>query len=85
MLKLVNGLFAELPSIGIVLNNSIFRPWTQVGMSMTKSDEYNEDWMERTKTGFIPSIIIVGAIIILALFSTIYTYLKMKNYKINLL
>jgi len=78
MLSLVNGVFAKFPDYGIIMNNTLFQPWTRVGLSMTKSDEYTEDWHERTKAGFYPTLILIILIIILALWATIHTYLKRK-------
>lgn len=48
MLNLVNSFFALLPDYGIELGGSLFRPWTRVGLSMVKSEDYTEDWMKRT-------------------------------------
>ena len=78
MLALVNGAFAKFPDYGIIMNNSLFQPWTRVGLSMTKSEEYTEDWHERTKGGFYPTLILIVLIILLALWATIHTYLKRK-------
>ena len=49
-LSLVNGFLDYLANYynHPLLNSSLFREWTRIGMSLTKSDEYTEDWLERT-------------------------------------
>ncbi|CDW89299.1 UNKNOWN [Stylonychia lemnae] len=78
MVSLVDFAFAHFPDVGIVMNNSLFQPWTRVGLSMIKSEEYTEDWHQRTAAGFYPTLILIILILILAISASLYTYIKRK-------
>lgn len=80
-----NWFFSQLPNYGIVLDGSLFRTWTRVSLTMTKSDEYQRQWVERTSSGFYPTITIIGLIILVALASTIVVYYNAKCKRKHLL
>lgn len=78
--NLINSGLALLPSYGIILHGSLFRTFTRVSMSLTKSDHYTEDWVDRTTAGFIPTIILISLIVLYSLTATFMVlYRKFKD------
>jgi hypothetical protein len=62
-----------------VLHGAFVREWTRVGMSLTKSDDYTEDWLERTAWGVIPTAILVCSIVIFTLGINVVRYYNYKK------
>jgi hypothetical protein len=75
-LKMVNGFLDYLDNYynHPVLNGTFVRSWTRVGMSLTKTDEYNEDWYARTAGGVVPTCIIIGLIVLVSLTANLIKY-----------
>ena len=48
-------------------------------MEFTKSDDYNQDWLERTNVGRIPAVIIIISVLVLSTIITVYKYLIEKT------
>ena len=61
------------------LNGTFVREWTRIGMSLTKSNEYNEDWLQRTSPGVIPTCIVLGLIALVAMIANFIKYCKYKK------
>lgn len=61
------------------IDSMLVRSWTRVGMSLTKSDDYTEDWLNRTWAGVIPTTIIVLLILVIPLTANIIKYYKYKS------
>ncbi len=80
-LKTINGFLDKLDKYynHPKLNGTFARYWTRIGMSMTKTDEYNEDWGKRTAGGVVPICIIFGLIILVALTANFIKYYKYKK------
>ena len=74
-----NGLFAVLPKLGIHIHRKLFREDTRIDMEFTKSDDYNQDWLERTNVGRIPAVIIIISVLVLSTIITVYKYLIEKT------
>jgi hypothetical protein len=65
-----------------VLHGAYVREWTRVGMSLTKSDDYRDDWLSRTEGGVIPTSILLCSIL---LFVIAINAVKYFRYKVNAL
>lgn len=61
------------------LNGTFVREWTRVGMSLTKSDEYTDDWLQRTSPGVVPTCIILGLIVLVAITANLIKYFNYKK------
>ena len=55
------------------------REWTRVGMTLTKSADYTEDWKTRTAAGVIPTAAIIIAILIFVLIVNVIKYYRYKQ------
>ena len=60
------------------------REWTRVGMTLTKSDEYTESWLERTSSGVIPVAILIGMFIVFMVTINIVKYIRYKQSEMKL-
>ena len=61
------------------INSMFFREWTRVGMTLIKSDEYTETWLQRTWPGVIPTAIIICLIVIVAMTANVIKYYRYKS------
>ncbi len=61
------------------MNGTFVREWTRIGMSLTKSNEYNDDWLQRTSPGVIPTCVVLGLIALVALIANFIKYCKYKK------
>lgn len=62
-----------------VLHGSFVREWTRVGMSLTKTADYTDDWRERTAAGVIPTAIIILAILTFVFGVNVTKYYRYKQ------
>ncbi len=60
------------------INSAFVREWTRVGLTLTKSDEYTENWRNRTWAGVIPTALIVCLILVIPLVANFIKYYKYK-------
>ena len=74
--KMINGFLDYLSDYyhHPQINSSLYREWTRIGMTLTKSDEYTETWRQRTWPGVIPTAIIVCLIVAVAIAANFIKY-----------
>lgn len=80
---LVNKILAKLidkanyhPTTGLV------RDFTRVGLTLTKSDDYTQDWHERTYEGMVAAAILISTIILIIGTVNVYQfYVHMRDPK----
>jgi hypothetical protein len=78
----LESLLTTTNSPNTVLHGVFVREWTRVGMSLTKSDDYRDDWLSRTEGGVIPTSILLCSIL---LFVIAINAVKYFRYKVNAL
>lgn len=66
-----------------VLHGGFVREWTRVGMTLTKSADYTEDWLNRTAAGVIPTAVLIIAILVFVLIINVVKYYRYKQAKFN--
>lgn len=77
---MVNGYLAYLADYyhHPQIDSFFFREWTRVGMTLTKSDEYTENWLQRTYPGVIQTATLIIVIVMVAFAANA---LKLYSYK----
>jgi hypothetical protein len=80
-LKTINGFLDKLDNYyhHPKMNGTFVRYWTRIGLSMIKTNEYNDNWWRRTAGGVVPTCVIFGLIILVALTGNFIEYYNHKK------
>jgi len=76
LLGFINPMILKLPEFGIVINNTIFGPESQVTMKFTTSDAYVEEWQAWTSTGFLFVVGFLAVIIGVSVLANLSLYVE---------